>query len=146
MTLAHVLDPLDVRDAGDSLKAEASVAYTAQAVLANILIEPHEVVTKNHGSGRDPMISIIVALAEKYEHKQLADAIMRLQAMTEIVAETDKSACIVTVPNKDYKLINEAVLRAAARAPLVKKKENLKSDPHGFLKMSLEESEIEGST
>jgi hypothetical protein len=70
---------------------------------------------------------------------------MRLQAMTEIVAETDKSAWIVTVPNRDYKLINEAVLRAAARAPLVKKKKNLKFDPRGFLKIALEESEIKGS-
>jgi hypothetical protein len=135
----------DVRDAGDSLKVEASVAYTVQAVPAKILIEAHEVVIKNHGSGRDPMISIIVALAKRYEHKQLADAIMRLQAMTEIVAETDKSAWIVTVPNKDYKLINKAVLRAAARAPLIKKKKNLKFDPQGFLKIALEESEIEGS-
>jgi hypothetical protein len=49
------------------------------------------------------------------------------------------------LPGKDYKLINEAALRAAARTPLVEKRRKLKFDPNQFAKIALEESKAEGS-
>jgi hypothetical protein len=46
--------------------------------------------------------------------------------------------------NEDCKLINEAVLRAAARARLVEKKKQLKFDPQEFAEIALEKANVAG--
>lgn len=121
------------------------MAFTVNPVPLNVIIEAHEVVVANHGTGRDPFIAIAAALAKKHDHNDLTNAVMRLRALAEIVKETDRSSWVMTLRGKDYKLINEAALRAAARTPLVEKKRKLKFDPSQFAKIVLEESEAEGS-
>lgn len=65
-------------------------------------IEAHEVVVANHGFGRDPFIVIAAALAKKHDHHDLANAVMRLRALAEIVKETDRSSWVMTLRGKDY--------------------------------------------
>jgi len=121
------------------------MAFTVKPVPLNVIIEAHEVVAANHGSGRDPLMAIVASLAKKHDHLDLANAVMRLQALADIVKQTDRSSWVMTLRGKDYKLINEAALRAAARTPLVEKKRQLRFDPSQFAKIALEESEAEGS-
>jgi hypothetical protein len=121
------------------------MAFTVSPVPLNVIIEANEVVADNHGSGRDPLMAIVTKLAKKHDHNDLANAVMRLRALAEIVQQTDKGSWVMTLRGKDYKLINEAALRAAARTPLVEKKRKLKFDPDQFAKIALEESEAEGS-
>jgi hypothetical protein len=121
------------------------MAFTINPVPLNVILDAHEVVVASHGSGRDPFMAIAAALAKKHDHDQLTNAVMRLRALAEIVQQTDKSSWVMTLRGKDYKLINEAALRAAARTPLVERRRKLRFDPKQFAKIALEESEAEGS-
>jgi len=98
------------------------MAFTVNPVPLNVIIAAHEVVVANHGSGRDPFMAIAAALAKKHDHNDLANAVMRLRALAEIVKETNRSSWVMTLRGKDYKLINdpESILNAAREPHRIK--------------------------
>jgi hypothetical protein len=122
------------------------MAYTVPPVSPELMIKANNVVSENHGSGRDPMISIIAALSKKYPPKELTNTIMRLQALSELMLKDNKdNAWVMTVAEKEHVLMNEAMFRAAARAPLKEKRKKLEFNREEFLKIALEESDVDGS-
>jgi hypothetical protein len=118
-----------------------------QPVEPELLIKANEVVGKNRG--KDPTISIIVALADHYPSKQLIATTYRLQAMQKLVLSGHGPAWIMNVKGKKYKLVNEAMFRAAAKAPLRYNPESpigdMAFDAHEFLQAALAESSPEGT-
>jgi len=60
---------------------------------------------------------------------------------------SDGKEWTITVLHKTYKLVNEALFRAVARAPLFEAATvgQVSFDPKTFLPIALEESESEGS-
>jgi hypothetical protein len=121
------------------------MAFTIPTVPANVVIAAHEIVLENRGSRRDAHMAVIVKLADKYDHNHICDALMRLRALSELIERTKKSAWIADTADKDCKIVNEAMFRAAARAPLIEERRQLKFDTKQFMQIALEESDVEGS-
>lgn len=72
----------------------------------------------------------------------------RLIALANVVKKDDPSPWVINPKNKEYKLISEALLRAAAIAPLKIDDKKLAVDiafePNSFTKHALAESDTEG--
>jgi hypothetical protein len=71
----------------------------------------------------------------------------RLMALARVVGEGDGEAWTMTVDGEEYKLVSEAMVRAAAKAPL---KEagvvgDIAFDAKQLLEIALQEAESEGS-
>jgi hypothetical protein len=71
----------------------------------------------------------------------------RLSALAKLIREGEGDKWTITVLHQDYKLVNEALFLAAARAPLFEARTvgQISFDPKTFLPIALEESESEGT-
>ena len=97
----------------------------------------------------DPHIAIVAACAGKYDPEELVAAMQRLQALANLLHAKHGEEWTIRVKGEDYTLLHQALLRAAARAPLEIDSEQLMGDvmfdPPTFLSIALAESDAEGS-
>ncbi|SRR5258708_2755516 len=114
-----------------------------------LLIEGHEGVLadrEENGPG-DPTIALVKTLAGKHQSHEILAVSYRLGALAKLIQDGDGQKWTITVLHQTYKLVNEAMFRAAARAPLYESKtvSDVSFDPQTFVQIALEESESEGS-
>jgi hypothetical protein len=112
-----------------------------------LLIKANKAVGKNRG--KDPTMSIIVALADHYPSELLIASTYRLQAMQKLVLSGHGPAWVMDVKGKKYKMVNETMFRAAAKTQLRYNPESpigdMAFDAQEFLQVALAESGTEGA-
>jgi hypothetical protein len=101
---------------------------------------------EKYGSA-DATVSIVTALADKHQPDEVIAVSYRLMALARLLGEEQGGHWTITVEGKDYKLVNEALFRAAAKAPLRERKTvgEMKFSTKEFLRIALEEAKSEGS-
>jgi hypothetical protein len=101
---------------------------------------------EEHGPG-DPTYALVKTLADNHKPEEIMAVSYRLSALAKLIREGEGGEWTITVLHKDYKLVNEALFRAAARAPLFEAATvgQVSFDPKAFLPIALAESETEGS-
>jgi hypothetical protein len=101
---------------------------------------------EKYGSA-DTTVSIIAALGDKHDADELIAVSYRLMALARLLDEEKAGEWTLTVEGKEYKLVNEALFRAAAKAPLRERNvvRDIKFEPKEFLRIALEEAKTEGS-
>ena len=119
------------------------------AVPFNVLIKGHEGVTayrERHGQP-DMTIALLTSLASDHKPDVIIAVSYRLGALAKFIQEGSGGKWAIPVLHEDYQLINEALFRAAARAPLMEAKTvgDVAFDPETFYQTVLEESQAEGS-
>jgi hypothetical protein len=94
----------------------------------------------------DVTVSIISALAKKVPLEQVLATMHRLHALANTLAHGEGKAWRTDLEGQDYTLLDEALFRAAARAPLreAETMNEMKFDLKLFLDIALEESKPEG--
>jgi hypothetical protein len=100
---------------------------------------------ETYGSADIP-VSIISALADKISSQDVLAVMHRLYALANTMADGEGKAWRTDLENQDYTLLDEALFRAAARAPLMEAERvaEMKFDLKQFLDIALEESKAEG--
>jgi hypothetical protein len=114
----------------------------------DVLIRGHEGVTayrERHGQP-DMTIALVAALADDHKSDLIIAVSYRLGALAKFIQEGEGGKWAIPVLHQDYKLVNEALFRAAARAPLMEAKTvgDVAFDLQTFYQTVLEESEAEG--
>jgi hypothetical protein len=120
------------------------------AVPFELLKKGHEgVISERETNGRpaDFTISLVKTLADEHRPEEIIAVSYRLGALAKFVAEGGGGKWTITVLHQDYRLVNEALFRAAARAPLTEAKTvgDVAFDPALFMQIALEESDSEGN-
>jgi hypothetical protein len=100
---------------------------------------------EKYGSA-DTTVSIVSALADDHEPDELIAVSHRLMALARLLHDGEGGHWTITVEGKEYRLVNEALFRAAAKAPLRQRKmvRDIKFEPKEFLRIALEEAASEG--
>lgn len=100
---------------------------------------------ETYGSADIP-VSIVSALADKVSSHDVVAVMHRLYALANTMADGEGKAWRTDLENQDYTLLDEALFRAAARAPLMEAETmaEMKFDPKQLLDIALEESKPEG--
>lgn len=95
----------------------------------------------------DPTIALVKTLADDHKPEDILAVSYRLGALAKLIRDGDGEQWTITVLHQDYRLVNEALFRAAARAPLFEARTvgQVSFDPKTFLPIALEESETEGT-
>ena len=119
------------------------------AVGPELLIRANYKVTADlvrHASG-DAMVSVVTALAPDCPAEQIVYVAYRLIALARLVQEGDGEAWLMNDNAKKYRIIDEALFRAAARAPLIEAETvgNMQFNKEELLAIALEESEPKGA-
>jgi hypothetical protein len=116
---------------------------------SELLIEASTAVAARKGKGGDPAVSIIMHFDNRLDAEMLKCIAYRLVALSNLVEEGIGPGWVLNVKGKRYKLVNEAMFRAAAITPLSIDENdiigNLAFDANTFLKTALAESETDGS-
>jgi hypothetical protein len=101
---------------------------------------------EQYGPG-DPTIALVKTLADDHKPADILAVSYRLGALAKLIEHGDGEEWTITILHKTYKLGNEALFRAAARAPLFEAATvgQVAFDPKTFLPIALEESESEGT-
>lgn len=119
-----------------------------ETVDPELLIEAYNVVTDNHGSGDDHVSILVCHFHDRLDAETLLAIDYRLIGLANIVKNDKPSPWIMAPKDKDYKLINEALLRAAASAPLNIDEDEavgeLSFDNDAFSKHALAASDTDG--
>jgi hypothetical protein len=91
-------------------------------------------------------ISIIKALSKEVSTDDLLAITYRLQALAKLTAGADVSGLTMNLHGREYKLINEAALQAAATSPLALRGKfgDIEFDRDEFLQLALSLAEPEG--
>jgi hypothetical protein len=114
-----------------------------------LLIEGHEGVTayRERHAQADLTMALVTALAESQGSDEILAVSYRLGALAKFVRAGEGGKWTIPVLKQKYQLVNEALFRAAARAPLFEAHTvgDVSFDPETFLKIALEESAAEGS-
>jgi hypothetical protein len=76
---------------------------------------------EKYGSA-DTTVSIITALGDGHEPDELIAVSHRLMALARLLHDGQGGQWTLTVEGKEYRLVNEALFRAAAKAPLQERK------------------------
>jgi hypothetical protein len=120
------------------------------AVPFEVLIMGHEAVIEDRdmvGPG-DPTISLIRALHEEEKPEVIIAVDYRLRALAKLIREGDTRPWTVAIAeDAGGHMVNEALFKAAARAPLFEAKtvRDVSFDHDEFMKIALEESETDGA-
>jgi hypothetical protein len=114
-----------------------------------LMIKGHEGVTayrERHGHA-DATIALVTTLADDHKPDEIIAVSYRLGALAKLIQEGEGGKWTIPVLHQEYQLVNEALFRAAARAPLFEARTvgDMSFDPETFVKIALEESEAEGS-
>lgn len=101
---------------------------------------------EKYGSA-DVTVSIVTALAKDHHPEDLIAVSYRLQALARLIDDGEGEHWTLKIEGKEYKLLNEALFRAAAKTPLREPKmvRDVKFDPKEFLRIALEEAESKGT-
>jgi len=114
-----------------------------------LLIKGHEGVTayrERHGQP-DLTVALVRTLADSHKADEILAVSYRLGALAKLIQSGEGGKWTVPVLKQEYQLVNEALFRAAARAPLFEARTvgDVSFRPETFLKIVLEESGAEGS-
>jgi hypothetical protein len=96
----------------------------------------------------DVMVSIVTALADECAPDECIAVSYRLAALAYLVHEGHGDHWTLRVEGNEYRLLNEALFRAAARTPLREPKKmvrDVRFNPKEFLRIALEEAKSEGT-
>jgi hypothetical protein len=115
----------------------------------NLIIKGHEQITADHekyGSA-EPTVSLVRALAADHNPEEILAVSYRLGALAKLIKEGEGKPWTFAVTQDNYHMVNEALFRAAARAPLMEAKTvgEVAFDPKIFTPIALEEAESEGN-
>ena len=129
--------------------SEAAMARYIPIVAPELLIKANlkAVEDREKYGSADTTVSIITALGKKHQPDELIAVSYRLMALAHLLHEGEGGQWTLNVAGKEYKLVNEALFRAAAKAPLRERKmvRDVKFNPKEFLRIALEEAESAGS-
>jgi hypothetical protein len=118
-----------------------------QVPVAHLITANKKVVQDRETDGSaDPAVSIVSALAKKIPAEEALATMHRLYALANTLADGNGRAWRLDLDGQDFTLLDEALFRAAARAPLneAETMKEMKFDPKLFLDIALEESKPEG--
>jgi hypothetical protein len=90
------------------------------AVPFDALVKGHESVNvdrERYGSA-DPTVSIVRVLHKDHEPEEIMAVSYRLGALAKLIQEGEGKPWTFAVTDENYHMVNEALFRAAARAPL----------------------------
>jgi hypothetical protein len=90
------------------------------AVPLDVLIKGHEGVIE-YGPG-DLTISLVRTLHKDHKPEEILAVSYRLGALAKLLEEGEGKPWTFAITNENYHMVNEAVFRAAARAPLMEAK------------------------
>jgi hypothetical protein len=126
------------------------MARYVQTVAPELLIEANlkSIADREKYGSPDIMVSIVTALADKYTPDECIAVSYRLTALAYLVHEGHGEHWTLKVEGKEYRLLNQALFRAAAKAPLREPKKmirDIRFDPKEFLRIALEEAKSEGT-
>jgi|SRR6516225_7660244 hypothetical protein len=112
------------------------------------VIEAHQKVVadrEEYGSA-DPTVSVVRLFAKRMAPHDVLNIVHRLYALANFLHSGEASEWLNRDTGSEYILVNEAVLRAAARAPLREAEymKDMSFDPKSFRPIMLEEAETEG--
>lgn len=98
-----------------------------------------------HGTG-DLTFALVKALSKTSQPHEILAVSYRLGALAKLIEDGDGEKWTITVLHQRYKLVNEALFRAAARAPLLERRTvgEVAFDPKVFVQIALEEADSEG--
>jgi hypothetical protein len=138
--------PLTESSTGESLMAKKFKPIPA--VPFDVLIKGHESVDEDrekYGSG-DPTVSVVRALRNDHQPEEIMAVSYRLGALAKLIREGKGKPWTFAVTDENYHMVNEALFRAAARAPLFEARTvgEVSFDLDSFTKIALEETETEG--
>src|SRR5260370_25759255 len=91
----------------------------------------------------DATVSLVAALADTNSPDEILAVSLRLKALAKLIQEGDGTEWTVTVLNQSYTLVNEALFRAAARAPLFDAATvaDVSFEPKTFIRIAMAESD-----
>lgn len=115
----------------------------------NLIIKGHEQINADHeeyGSA-EPTISLIRALAADHKPEEILAVSYRLGALAKLIKDGQGKPWTFAVTKESYHMVNEALFRAAARAPLMEAKTvgDVAFDLKTFIPIALEEADSEGT-
>ncbi len=112
------------------------------------VIEAHQKIAGDHEKYGSPdiTVSIVSLFSGKLESKEILDITHRLFALANFLDTGQADQWLRKDTGNDYILVNEALLRAAARAPLMEAEyiKDMSFDKEVFMSIVLEEAESEG--
>jgi hypothetical protein len=118
-------------------------------VSAEFAIRAFQQIADDHEAygSTEPTISIVRAFHGTHSADELSNVSYRLGALAKFIREGKGGKWTIPVLYEDHTLINEALIRAAARAPLFAACTvgEVSFEPESFLAVFLEESEAEGN-
>jgi hypothetical protein len=114
----------------------------------NLIIRGHEQINADHeefGSA-EPTISLVTALSANHTPEEILAVSYRLGALAKLIREGEGKPWTLAVTKDNYHMVNEALFRAAARAPLMEAKTvgDVAFELNTFIPIALEEAESEG--
>lgn len=118
-------------------------------VSVGLLMEAYRRCAADHEAGLEPdvMVSIVSALHGRCSSAEMIAISHRLTALSTLLQEQDGRGWKSSPEGKEYVLVNEALIRAAATAPLAEAKMvlDLRFDPVAIMQIALENSRTDGS-
>ncbi len=122
------------------------VGDTVQAVPPDLMVRAGRSAADGPRGFDEAMISIVKALSKDAKPDQIVAISFRLQALAQMVSGADISGYTMNLHGREYKLINEAALHAAATCSLTLTDEmsDLAFNRDEFLALALAASEAEG--
>jgi hypothetical protein len=123
------------------------VAKPIRKVSADLLIRANSAAADGPRGFQNATISIIKALSKEASTDDLLAITYRLQALAKLTQGGDISGLMMNLHGREYKLINEAALKAAATCPLVSRGTfgEVEFDREEFLRLALSLAEPEGN-
>ena len=119
------------------------------AVPFDVLIKGHQGINEDHekyGSA-EPTVSLVRVLHKDHKPEEILAISYRLGALAKLIKEGEGKPWTLAVTKDKFHMVNEALFRAAARAPLFEAKTvgDVSFDHGSFMKIALEESETDGT-
>lgn len=125
------------------------MARHIRTVAPELLIRANAQAVADHetNGSADITASIVVALGTNHSAEEMTAVWCRLVALTKVLRSPDGEHWALSIDKKDCTLVNEALFRAAARAPLRENKNlgDMEFNAKELLQLALEEASSEGS-
>jgi hypothetical protein len=129
------------------MKAKTKSATAVRSVPAHLMIRANAAASEGPRGFENAMLSIIQALAKEADTEDLLAISYRLQALAKLTRGTDIAGLTMKLHGKEYYLINEAALKAAAACPLSLRGRlaDVEFDEKEFVRLALEYTDCDGS-
>jgi hypothetical protein len=123
------------------------MAKSVREVSPDLLIRATSAAADGPRGFENATISIITALSKEASADDLLAVTYRLQALAKLTQGDENSGLTMKLHGREYKLINEAALKAAATCPLVLRGKfgEVEFDRDSVLRAALSFAEPEGS-